>query len=433
MKATEGTAKGCDAPDLGELWPAALRRQGAMLGDVLPACAAALTSALGRPGIADADPTTAATVTAPVGSSPRHIHGAPAAAATASAGPSAPGVIQFDPTDRICVIVVDGLGALNLAERGGHAPTLRAASQRCAPIGVAYPTTTACDLAFFGTGAWPGSTAMLGYTVRNPMTGTLANVVQWRGLPDAQDWQRVPTVFERLTAVGVPVTAIGPARFSGSGMNEAVLRGARFQAAESLDDRVRAALNALREPGLVYLYWGDVDKAGHHHGWQSREWSDQLEVFDGALAALLRSMPAGALTVVTADHGMIDVDRSLRWDVAHDSILSDGVALVSGEPRATYLHVKEGVDPSEVAARWRDRLGEHAAIWTKEDAISQGLFGPVVTALAHAVIGDVVVAMLGRATVVDSATQTPASLDLVGVHGGLTPQELTVPLLTWRR
>jgi hypothetical protein len=45
------------------------------------------------------------------------------------------------------------------------------------------------------------------------------------------------------------------------------------------------------------------------------------------------------------------------------------------------------------------------------------------------VVGDVVVAMAGRATVVDSRTQTPASLDLVGVHGSLTRSEMLVPCL----
>ena len=54
--------------------------------------------------------------------------------------------------------------------------------------------------------------------------------------------------------------------------------------------------------------------------------------------------------------------------------------------------------------------------------------GPIkVVEHVRPVIGDVVVAMAGRATVVDSRTQTPASLDLVGVHGSLTRHEMLVP------
>ena len=40
-----------------------------------------------------------------------------------------------------------------------------------------------------------------------------------------------------------------------------------------------------------------------------------------------------------------------------------------------------------------------------------------------------VVAMRGRATVVDSRTQTPGAVALVGVHGSLTSAEMLVPAL----
>ena len=73
-----------------------------------------------------------------------------------------------------------------------------------------------------------------------------------------------------------------------------------------------------------------------------------------------------------------------------------------------------------------------AKIWIEGAINSQqpdGWFGPVAEHV-RPMIGDVVVAMTGRATVVDSRTQSRMSLELVGVHGSLTPEELTVPLLT---
>jgi phage gp37-like protein len=212
-------------------------------------------------------------------------------------------------------------------------------------------------------------------------------------------------------------------------MTEAALRGGGYRAAEKLADRVDAALRLLREPGLVYLYWGDVDKTGHHEGCGSWQWGDQVEALDGELSRLARSAPRGATLHVTADHGMVDVDRSLRWDVASTPALRQDVALVAGEPRALHLHLDPDADPAAVAARWQDVLAGAAAVLVGDDAVAAGLFGPV-SAHVRPLIGDVVVAMAGRATVVDSRTQTPASLELVGVHGSLTPAELRVPLLT---
>jgi hypothetical protein len=280
----------------------------------------------------------------------------------------------------------------------------------------------------FGTGTGPGRTGLVGYTVRNPRDGRLANMVSWDGLGPARDWQREPTVFETLVAHGVTVTTVGPGKFMGSGLTEAALRGGGYRAAESLADRVDAALRLLREPGLVYLYWGDVDKTGHHEGCGSWQWGDQLEALDSELRRLVRSLPAGASLVVTADHGMVDVDPVRRWDVATTPALAADVALVAGEPRALHVHLDAGADPAVVAARWSETLGDAAVVLTGDEAIGAGLFGPV-SAHVRPLIGDLVVATTGRATVVDSRTQTPASLRLVGVHGSLTPAEVQVPLL----
>lgn len=329
---------------------------------------------------------------------------------------------------RACVVLVDGLGFTNLADRAGHAPFLRGRIGGSTPLTSTFPSTTATAMGTFGLAEPPGSTGMLGYTVRVPGTGTLGNLVSWTGLPPAREWQPAATVFERIVGTGTPVTSIGPARFAGSGLTEAALRGAAYRSAESLADRVDATLDVLRRPGVAYLYWGDVDKAGHHHGWGSSQWGDALADLDAELGRLARRLPRDTVLVVTADHGMVDVDRALRWDAGTHPVLSQDVALVAGEPRALHLHLDRGADPGSVAGRWRDVLGEHAVVVTRDEAVAAGWFGDV-TARVEPVVGQVVVAMTGRATVVDSTTQTPASLELVGVHGSLTRHEMLVPCL----
>ncbi|ROS30874.1 alkaline phosphatase family protein [Cellulomonas sp. PhB150] len=336
--------------------------------------------------------------------------------------------IGLPEAERVCVVLVDGVGYTNLVERAGHAPFLRPRLAGSEPLTSTFPSTTATAMGTFGVAVPPGGTGMLGYTVRVPGSGQLGNLVSWTDMPPAQTWQRRPSVFERLVGAGVAVTSIGPARFEGSGLTQAALRGAAYRSGESLAARVDATVAALRAPGLAYLYWGDVDKAGHHHGWGSWQWGDALAELDFELGRLARSVPRGTVILVTADHGMVDVDLTARWDVAETSALAAEVALVAGEPRALHLHLADGADAGDVRARWADVLGEHALVATRAEAVAQGLFGAVDDWVAP-VIGDVVVAMTGRATVVDSRTQTPASLDLVGVHGSLTPHEMLVPAI----
>lgn len=338
--------------------------------------------------------------------------------------------------DRVVVVLVDGLGIRNLAERGGHAPFLRGLlrerDEQAATLTSSFPSTTAAGLSIFGTGTAPGRTGMLGYTQRNPATNRLGSLVQWLGLGDPADVQREPTVFEALVATGAQVTAPGPRKFAGSGMSLAALRGPAHVAAETFEQRVDATVAALRRPGtsqrLVYLYQGDVDKTGHGHGWDSWQWGDALESTDRELARLLRSVPRDTLVLVTADHGQIRADLTTQWDVAADPQLRDGVALVGGEPRALHVYTDAGTDPADVARRWAERLGEHAVVLRREQAVAAGWFGPVAEHVLSA-IGDVVVAMTGAATVVDSRVHSANARALPGVHGSLTPHEMLVPLL----
>ncbi len=323
----------------------------------------------------------------------------------------------------VCTVLVDGLGRAQLDARRGHARFLNGLEGTTATAG--YPTTTAASLALFGTGQTSGQTGMTGYTVRNPRTGKLANLITWDGAEPAEDWQRQPSLLEEAALAGVNVTTLGKARFAGSGLTHAVLRGGQFVGAERLADRIDVALGAMRKPGVSYMYWGEIDGAGHAHGWQSDEWVQALEDADRELARLASTMPLGSELVITADHGMVDVTGAPRWDVAETPALAEGVTFVAGEPRALHLYAD---DPDAVVARWQEVLGADAVVGTRDDAVAAGVFGEVAPHVLDR-IGDVVVAMAGRATVVDSRVQSPASMGLIGVHGSLTPEELYVPVL----
>ncbi len=329
---------------------------------------------------------------------------------------------------RALVLLVDGLGERLLVARSGHAPFLRSLLPGRV-LGVTYPSTTATSIASFGTGLLPGGHGLVGYQVRDPDSGRLLNELSWEGGPDPRRWQPARTAFEQVAAAGVAVTRVGPAHFDGSGLTEAALRGGRYVAASGLGARVTAGLAALSATSrsLVYVYWGEVDKAGHVHGVASSQWGAELEEVDAAVARLAQELPADALLVVTADHGMVDVPRAARWDLAVDAELAAGVVVTGGEPRAPMLYCEPGA-AADVAATWRARLGAVVDVRLRDEAIDAGWFGPV-SARVLPRIGDVVVAATGAVAVHDSRVQRAALSGLVGMHGALTDDEVRVPLL----
>lgn len=336
------------------------------------------------------------------------------------------------PARRAVVVLVDGLGAQLLARRGGHAPFLRQLLQdadAARTIDCGFPSTTATSMGTFGTGTLAGAHGLVGYEAYDPDTDSVFNELSWEDGPAPRRWQPAPTVFEAAVEAGVGVTRIGPGFFDGSGLTEAALRGGSFVAASSLAQRVDATLRAVRaQPrGLVYLYWGDIDKVGHVHGCDSHEWVAELESVDAELARLASSLPRDTALHITADHGMVDVPLEARPDIATDADLDAGVRHVSGEPRCVQLHVRPGAR-DDVVDTWRARLGEDALVVTTEEAIEAGWFGTV-SASVRPRIGDVIAAMTGPVAVVDSRRHRPELRSLLGVHGSITADEVAVPWL----
>ncbi|MBT1162336.1 MULTISPECIES: alkaline phosphatase family protein [Bifidobacterium] len=350
------------------------------------------------------------------------IHHDPTAAQRALGLPDATSAI---------VVLVDGLGYWNIAMRLGHAPYLRSlmnepANQRS--IATCAPSTTTAAMAAFGTGTCPGLTGMAGYTQLNPYNGKLCQLIQFTDAPDPADLQRQPTVFERLRAQNVRVTSSGLPKFKNSPLTEAALRGSDYIGSVTPRDRVMAACNAAKTPGLTYLYIRDADKIGHGHGWDSDKWIAVFERIDAQLALLKRSAPAGTLIVITADHGMITADPGQRIDIAAEPELSRGVAVVGGEPRSLMLYAQDGEHPTGIAARWRNRLGDLALVRTKDEAIGQGLFGPVDDRI-RPMLGDVIVSARQAVTIVDSRIQSDKAMQLPSVHGSHSWLESDIPCL----
>ena len=333
-------------------------------------------------------------------------------AALAAIDPSLPGASQEAASslgveagaEQVLLILVDGFGYELMMDHMGHTPTLRRLRADIRSIHTIVPSTTSAAITAFGTGARPGATNMVGFSVA--YGGGVMNLLAMEGGPAPTEWQPVPTFFERLAADGVGSAVVSPARFAGSGLTGAALR------------ELRAGTP------IVYLYWSEIDHCGHSHGVASDAWIGQIEQFDAGLSMLLRSLPRGVRAVLTADHGMINVDPAAIVDVASTPALRDGVRIVAGETRAAHVHAQEG-RAEEVAARWRETLGESAWVLTRDQM--PALIGPGDGA---ATIGDLLVLSRGRAGVVDSRTQSASAIAMPGIHGSVTPTEMRIPVIT---
>jgi hypothetical protein len=339
--------------------------------------------------------------------------------------PGEANVLGLPALPRACVLLVDGLGWELLRAHPDAAPYLSSLPGR--PLTAGFPTTTATSLASLGTGRPPGGHGMFGYQVAVPGEGRLHNCLRWTDSIDPLTWQPAPTIFERAAAAGVATGHVSARAFQNTGLTRAVYRGARYLPADALGQLVARAEQAIREGerAFVTVYHGDLDATGHLHGSRSAAWRHHLRFVDLLAQRLAEVMPSDAGFYVTADHGM--TDPTDRIDVDAEPALRQGLALLGGDARARYVYAEPGAAPDLLAA-WRERLAGQAWVLSREEAIAEGLFGPVEASLA-ARIGDVVAVPYADLALVATKAE-PLESTLVGMHGSLVAAEQLIPLLS---
>ncbi len=324
--------------------------------------------------------------------------------------------------------MVDGLGARALQKYGSaHAVFQQVAT--LSELRSDFPSTTVTNLTSLGTGTLPGEHGMVGYTVRVPNSGNpgrLLNGLKWDDRVDPLLWQKIPTLFERASEHGISVSTIGEKRYQNTAFTTASLRGARYLGANRPIEIVTQAKFALAEPAsFAYVYINGLDAAGHKDGVGSDQWLVALEAVGELIAQIVNQLPKNTHFFITADHGMVNAGEKII--LGQDNPLIENVTLVGGEPRARHMYVELGSE-TETAHIWREFLRDQAVIYTKHEAISAGLFGEKISDECFARMGDVIAIPTGSALFIDP-TRIAQESAMVGHHGGLTNDEVAIPLL----
>ncbi len=343
-----------------------------------------------------------------------------------------PNPLGLPDADRICVLVVDGLGWELLREHPAAAPFLSELAVSGRPVTTGFPAMTATSMASLGTGRPPGQHGVLGYQVAVPGEGRLLNTLRWDSRVDPVAWQPGSTIFERAARAGITGFHVAHTALLRTGLSAAALRGAQEVAADTLGALAAQAAAALRrsDRALAVVYHGDLDATGHRLGCSSDGWRYHLGQVDRLAEHLAGGLPPGTALYVTADHGMVDVPPQDRTDADTVPGLRDGVALLGGDARARHVYAQPGA-AADVLTAWREVLGHRAWVVPRDEAIAEGWFGPADPRLAPR-IGDVVAAPVGTSAIVATKAE-PRESALIGMHGSLTPADQAVPLLTLLR
>src|SRR5947209_1350938 len=340
---------------------------------------------------------------------------------------------------RACLLLVDGLGYVQLQRHADAAPFLASMTSRSIDAG--FPATTVSSLSSLGTGLPSGQHGLTGYSSYVDSIDAVINWLAWRSIGPGDDLrdrlvpevvQPRPTVWERAEDAGIATSICTFDNFNGSGLTRAVLRGGRWAGTLAEGDAVARAADAaqLGHRSLVYVYVSALDLVGHMRGPDTDAWRAQLGLVDRIAEQLAARLPADATLFVTGDHGMVLVPEEAKVDFDATPALQDGVVALAGEPRARYVHTRPGAS-ADVEAAWRATLDDSWLVLSRDDAIGLGLFGPTIDPDARRRIGDVIALSRDNGGVVERR-KLPRLSAMPGQHGSITDEELLVPLLQAR-
>ncbi|MEY4962305.1 MAG: hypothetical protein RLZZ249_1002 [Actinomycetota bacterium] len=336
--------------------------------------------------------------------------------------------LGFKPRNKVLVIFIDGLGYQNLKAAAGHAPFLSSMALKGQILHAAFPSTTSVNITSFATGLRPGGHGVIGHIVKDSYFQKHLNLLNgWNEETDPQQWQPNQTISESALEQGVITNVISAAEYRQTGFTKATMRGVVFHEADEIATRFDIAKRLLEstERSINYLYIQELDQLGHVKGWESDSWRALLEQVNGIIERFSSGIPKDVGVVITADHGMLDTNDQKRVEL--DELLRPkGVDFVGGDTRTMYLYLDSQSDKNLLLEEL-ETYSQFAAYDTQV-LVEAGLYGEL-GPQAKARMPDLVLLARGNNTLYHSDFSKPRSYRMIAHHGGLSAQELQIPLI----
>lgn len=358
---------------------------------------------------------------------------------------------------KVVMLMLDGFSYKHFIKYNHRYPTLKNLAKRghLYPITSVFPSTTPAALTCLHTGLTPQEHGLPEWTVYFEEFDEIIETLPFKtwamnhpdGLlekgGDPTMLYNGPTVYQQLRRHDIKSYNFIYHHYAHSVYSRAVHNGSvvvPFEGGDQLMQLLKKILTEEEGPCYAFVYWGFIDSTAHDYGPDTPEHIQAMNDFFGRFEEqfLKEIDPAVAndvLLMLTADHGQVnikgediinlnqysEIDKSLAYSSNGKRILP------TGSPHDVFLFV----DPPKVDSVinfLRDELVGRAEVMTIDDAIALGLFGlnqPTETFRRR--IGNVIILPYTHHHVwYEFFPEIPYRL--LGIHGGLSEDEMIVPL-----
>ena len=334
----------------------------------------------------------------------------------------------------VLLMVIDGMG-YDFLQRFPDSFLYRHLSARLTSV---FPSTTASAMTSYFTAAGPQQHAITGWHTYLKEIGCVVTILPFvpryggnsliqAGYTPAQFFGHAP-LSHRLD---LPSHVVYPEYIVDSAYSQASSGTAQRHGYSNMADMFRITTELLQQPGprYVFSYCSTLDNLAHRHGVASAQVLAHFRELDALCEQYLAPLAGSHPMFISADHGLIDTDPAHTIYLDEHPPLAHSLTLpLCGEARAVfcYVHPHRSKAFEEYV---RDALGHACTMHSSDELIAKGYFGlgtPHPTLAER--VGDYTLLMKDNYVLRDRLPQEKP-YELIGVHGGLSPEELFTPLI----
>ncbi|MCK9330439.1 MAG: alkaline phosphatase family protein [Candidatus Cloacimonetes bacterium] len=340
---------------------------------------------------------------------------------------------------RLVLIAIDGLGLNFLENLGKHTQLYKHTKTQLTSV---FPSTTAAALTSLITGQAPLQHGLTGWFMYFKELGTASLPLPFSPRftdksfdsfdININDVFNFDTIFKQINK---SMLIVSPEQTINSAFSYYCFNDKEKKGYTNIDDCFNIMKNQLSshpETEIIYSYIPHFDEVAHHYGINSAQAVDMLNYIDNLYSELINTDGDNeTLFIITADHGLIDTtpDKILR--IADYPAIQECLILpLCGEPRVPYCYIRPS-KKEQFEHAVNDHLSPFCDRYTLNDVLSRPLYGlgKRNPKLADR-IGDEILIMKENYILTDNILNEK-NKDFIGFHGGLTKDEMLVPLISY--
>lgn len=357
--------------------------------------------------------------------------------------------------DNIILCFIDGFGWRHVEKFGAYPFLDRfARSGSIQKITSQFPSSTSCHVTCIHTGQNVGQSGVIEWNYYDPLLDAMIvpllfsfsgtserDQLKTTGIDPARLYPD-ETLYQKLKSQGVESTIFQHREYTPSTYSNIVFNGGKARGYKSLPETVlnlSKGLNQARGKNYFFLYYDRIDSISHDYGPNSEQVEAEVDMFMQVMDRQFtnKAMPQGkTLLLLTADHGQSEVDPATTIYInqvlpgfeKYIKTNRNGELLVpGGSCRDFFMYIKDDL-LDEVLQLLQERLEGKADVVRTSDLIDQGYFGHQVSETFRSHVGNLVILAYRHESVwwYESGRYEQK---FYGHHGGLTPQEMEIPLL----